>query len=73
MNQYTQIIGFLGSVGGAVFLTQLFNRNKTNAEVSNLVGRTYLDALENLRKEVNRLENRIHELENEVLFWKTRA
>lgn len=52
MNTYGQFLGLLGTAGGAVFITHLFNRNKTNAEVSHIVGKTYLDALENLRKEV---------------------
>lgn len=70
MNNYTQLLSLLVTACGSVFLTQLFSRNKTNAEVSNLVGRTYLDALENLRKEVFRLEKRVHELESELTYWK---
>ena len=70
MNIYAHLFGILGTAGGSVFLTHLFTRNKTNAEVSNLVGKTYIDALENLRKEVFRLEKRVHELENELNYWK---
>ena len=70
MNIYAHLLGILGTAGGSVFLTHLFTRAKTNAEVTHLVGKTYLDALENLRKEVFRLEKRVHELENELNYWK---
>ena len=70
MNINAHLLGILGTAGGSVFLTHLFTRAKTNAEVSHLVGKTYLDALENLRKEVFRLEKRVHELENELNYWK---
>ena len=70
MNIYAHLLGILGTAGGSVFLTHLFTRNKTNAEVSHIVGKTYIDALENLRKEVFRLEKRVHELENELNYWK---
>lgn len=64
--EYIKILGFLGTTSGAVFLTHLLTKGKQNIEVQNLIGKTYLDMIEGMHAEIERLRERISELEAEV-------
>jgi cell division protein FtsB len=57
---------FLGPAGVAAFVAHLFTKRKQQAEIQNLLGRTYLDIIESMRTEIDRLRNRITDLEIEV-------
>ncbi len=70
---YTKIIGFLGTAGVAVFFTHLFTKNKQNAEIQNILSKTYLDIIEGMRLEIERLSNRVAELETEIKHLKPTA
>lgn len=64
--EYATIIAFLGSTGGAVFLTHLFTKKKQQAETQSLTSRVYIDIIQTMRVEISRLRERISDLETEV-------
>lgn len=82
-NGLIHILGFLGTAG-ALIVTQIFTKKRTDAEAQNLVSKTYGEVLDALRQEVLRLTakihdlekreiqlfERVHELENELTFFK---
>ena len=79
MEYYTKLLTFLGTAGGSILLVQWFNRSKTNAErnkaiaeAMNILGKTYGDVLDSLRKEVIRLEERLNDQEKREFYLRAR-
>ncbi|TXI14813.1 MAG: hypothetical protein E6Q66_04655 [Pedobacter sp.] len=71
--EYTTIISFLGTAGSAVLLTHLFTKNKQNMEIQNLLGKTYVDMIESMRAEIDRLRDRMSALETEINHLRDRV
>ena len=79
MEYYTKLLTFLDTAGGSILVAQLFNRSKTNAErnkaiaeAMNILGKTYGDVLDSLRKEVIRLEERLNDQEKREFYLRAR-
>lgn len=72
MKHFTHILTFLGTAGGAVWLSFLFNRNKQQIEIQNLVGKTYSDMIKEMRLEIERQKSKIEALEAKHGFFLNR-
>jgi len=61
--EYVYVLSFLSTAGGAALLTHLFSKHKQHIETQHLLGKTYVDIIDSMRREIDRLKEKIIALE----------